>query len=761
MGLLERIDTRRSTNGQRAASQPIYQTRGPVSVVSRLDVGAPTPSSIALQAKTNPLVLGPIYQIATRIGALPIKCYRLDDEVRLEDNDHPAYQLLRRPNPMLTRNLLVSYTVACLLVHKKAAWLKVREAPGEPPFELWPLMPQQLKIKAHPSKLIESFAVTIDGRDEPLAVEDVCYFRMMIDLDNITDGMSPFDALASVGALGTSAISGSTDMFDNALLGRVWAKLTREVGTRAFNRIRMQLERVRQDKFAIPVMEENAELHELPGPSDAVLVNALSMARKIITDTLGIPEAGDDKAFVRDAVAPIADAIEQELERSLMIEWPERAAFPEFAFRDLLRGDPQARIAAHQSAILSGQESPNEARRAENRPALDGGDQLFVPLNLVPIEHTAMSGEPQPRDTQGGLGGDEGKGTLVAASAQRGLHARAKRNYGSQRERIVTRYSSALSKRLRTIFEQEAREVLGAIPARAAADEKLPSIADVRKRIGKREREVRDVLDKYLDSTAKEAGPSAAAVVDADFTDAARARLRSVFKQRAGAIADTIGERRAQSVLRVVRDSIDRGTSNRDLAEAIAARYKDMSISLADGVARSEVAWAHEQTALITWADAGVESMEVVFGGGPCTEEVCESAAQGSPYKLGEDVENIGYSFADADAPPLHPGCTCFAAPVISSEPSRSAEPRARRQQQPITVNVEPKIDVHLPEPPKIDVHMAEQHHHHKIDVQPASFDLPPAHIDVNLPASNKKRTRKVEHDDSGRIVRIVDEEAL
>lgn len=746
MGVLDRFKAAPSENGARAASAPLYRDRGVVAVVPRLDVATGKTKSVAQQVKTNPLVLGPIYQVGTRIGSLPIKCYTLDDDgVRTEDNNHPAYQLLRRPNPMLTRNLLVSHTVMALLVHKRAAWLKVRDGDG-PPVELWPILPQLLKVHGDERTMISRFGVAVEGGDEqPLPVEDVCYFRTAIDLDNIVDGLSPFDALSVVGALGESAVSAGTDMFNSALLSRVWAKVKRELSTRAFNRLRRQLESMRSDKFGIPIMEEDAELHELPGPSDVVMLNALNTTREIIRDTLGIPKDDDSIAFYRDAVGPIADSIEQELERSLMVEWPERPAFPEFAFRDLLRGDPLARINAHQSAILSAQETPNEARRAENRPAVEGGDSLFVPLNLVPVDMTAVSGEPRPRDTQDGLGGDEGKGTLVAASASRALHARAKRNYSEQRDRIVTRYSGTLSKRLRGIFEDEAREVAGAIPARAAAGEKLPSIADIRKRIGKREKAVRDTLDKYLDATATEAGPKAASIVGHEFTDAAQSRLRTVFRERSRSIADTIGERRAQSILRIVRDSIDRGTPNRDLAEAIAERYRTMNISLADGVARSEVAFAHEQAALVTWADAGVTEMEVNYGGGPCTEGVCEAAAQNSPYRLGEGIDNVGYSFDDADAPPMHPGCTCFSTPVISSE--REGSGRSANQ---TVVNVEPKIDVHFPE----------QHHHHAISVQPASVDVPAPHIDVNLPGS-KQRTRRVEHDDHGRIARIIDEEAL
>ena len=64
--------------------------------------------------------------------------------------------------------------------------------------------------------------------------------------------------------------------------------------------------------------------------------------------------------------------------------------FAEFNMDGLLRGDYQTRMNGNSIAIQTGQLTPNEARAADNRPAMDGGDSLFIQGATVPI---TQSGE--------------------------------------------------------------------------------------------------------------------------------------------------------------------------------------------------------------------------------------------------------------------------------------------------------------------------------------------------------------------------------
>ena len=55
----------------------------------------------------------------------------------------------------------------------------------------------------------------------------------------------------------------------------------------------------------------------------------------------------------------------------------------EFDLNEKLRGEPEARFAAITSAVGRPWLTANEARAMENRPPVDGGDELVTPLNVL------------------------------------------------------------------------------------------------------------------------------------------------------------------------------------------------------------------------------------------------------------------------------------------------------------------------------------------------------------------------------------------
>lgn len=72
----------------------------------------------------NPMLLGPLWRIAFRMGALPIKVFTVElNGERKEAPLHPAYRLLRNPNPSLTRSLMISGTIMTALLYGQAAWV--------------------------------------------------------------------------------------------------------------------------------------------------------------------------------------------------------------------------------------------------------------------------------------------------------------------------------------------------------------------------------------------------------------------------------------------------------------------------------------------------------------------------------------------------------------------------------------------------------------------------------------------------------------
>lgn len=89
---------------------------------------------------------------------------------------------------------------------------------------------------------------------------------------------------------------------------------------------------------------------------------------------------------------PWLTRIEQALSNELM----PRGVNCRFDVSELLRGDMKSELEAHQIAVLSGQETPNEARAARGLPPAQGGNELFFPMNYSTMQTIATAPPPVP-----------------------------------------------------------------------------------------------------------------------------------------------------------------------------------------------------------------------------------------------------------------------------------------------------------------------------------------------------------------------------
>lgn len=89
--------------------------------------------------------------------------------------------------------------------------------------------------------------------------------------------------------------------------------------------------------------------------------------------------------FLTFSLRPYLGRIEQAVKRSLIP--PERRArlTPEFKVEGLLRTDSQARARFYGLMVTNGIMTRNEVRRLENLPPMDGGDELTVQSQNVPL----------------------------------------------------------------------------------------------------------------------------------------------------------------------------------------------------------------------------------------------------------------------------------------------------------------------------------------------------------------------------------------
>lgn len=94
--------------------------------------------------------------------------------------------------------------------------------------------------------------------------------------------------------------------------------------------------------------------------------------------------------FVTDTLMPWNCRWEQSVTRDLIPKKDRKRLYAELLVDGLLRGDSKARSEFYGKAVGRPWMTVNEARRAENRNPIDGGDELAKPLNIGTGEQDAV-----------------------------------------------------------------------------------------------------------------------------------------------------------------------------------------------------------------------------------------------------------------------------------------------------------------------------------------------------------------------------------
>lgn len=102
-------------------------------------------------------------------------------------------------------------------------------------------------------------------------------------------------------------------------------------------------------------------------------------------------------AFLSQTLNPLLCNIENEFGRKLA--WMGDGRF-EFDRSGLFVGDRESLVRYQTAQLQAGLRSPNELRRADNMPPVDGGDTLFISANLRPITESATNDNNDNNDGQ-------------------------------------------------------------------------------------------------------------------------------------------------------------------------------------------------------------------------------------------------------------------------------------------------------------------------------------------------------------------------
>ena len=381
--------------------------------------------SIAEVYRTQPELQAVVSFVSRSIAQLPLKCYvREEDNSRVRDTEGPLATLLANPAPDMTTFDLVLGLVGDLKLYGWALWWVVPSASAPSGRELRAIPPDWAKIKTEdgftPSAYVLSNPAT-NGRQITVPADQFVRFATYNPGQPLTP-LSPVESLRDVLSERASSRDYRGKIWRNGgwfsryikrpLQAPDWAK-------GGENSPKARFARSWKARFAgsggtdtggTPILEDGMELVESRiNAKEAEWAESMRLTREDVAAAYHLNPAqvwsneGQTYASVKenarslyaDTLGPdltlIQDCINTKL-APMVGEDPR--CYAEFDLSAKLAGSFEEQASVLSQSVGGPYMTRNEARAKQNLPAIEGGDELIVPLNVT------EGGLASPHDTK-------------------------------------------------------------------------------------------------------------------------------------------------------------------------------------------------------------------------------------------------------------------------------------------------------------------------------------------------------------------------
>ena len=358
--------------------------------------------------------------LSESIAQLPLKMYKREGKGRNLAQDHVLSGLLHdAPNEFMTAFNFWEGMMASLALWGNGYALRDVDGAGRPT-ALWLLDPS----KVTPRKLTTG-AVVYDIYSD---LGSKTYLREEVFH---VSGLG-FDGIKGRSVVGMANEAISQGMAASEYAGRFFENDATPRGVletdqifkdaTAVDRLRKSWNDIYQgakNAHRVAILEQGLKFKPLTvNPEDAQLLETRKFNRSEIAGIFRVPlhMIGDlDKAtfsniehqsieFVKFSLSPWMKRIEQTINLQLLLPSERKRYFSEFVADGMLRGDVKSRYESYEVGIRSGWMSINEVRGLENLTPIDGGDEHYLQMQMVPISQAGK----EDNDEQKGNKGDDG-----------------------------------------------------------------------------------------------------------------------------------------------------------------------------------------------------------------------------------------------------------------------------------------------------------------------------------------------------------------
>lgn len=394
--------------------RPVYNVEQTVVITGEYVKGM----SASKLYETQPALRSVISFLADNVAGLPLKCYvRQPDGGRERDRESALALVLKNPNAWMTGHELIRATVSEYLLHDDSVWLTI---PANTPSG-WTIavIPRDwLSPKTRDGLEVDYIQVrTPYGGEVKLQDGDFLRFAGWSPSGSASTS-SRIEALKQILSEQISAWNFRNGVWKNG--GRVTQWISRPADTPWGEGARDRFAESWKNKFAgdkgtntggTPLLEDGMRLETATfNAREAQWAEANKLSREDVcavyhvnpgliyhTDATTYASAKDNaRALYSDTLAPLLDMLEERINAFLVPRLGlDNTHYCEFDLDAKLQGSFEERASVMQSSVGAPWMTRNEARAMLNLPAIDGGDELVVPLNVL------TGGQASPNDVDG------------------------------------------------------------------------------------------------------------------------------------------------------------------------------------------------------------------------------------------------------------------------------------------------------------------------------------------------------------------------